>query len=324
MSRTGVLIVIGIALILSGALIFVTVMSINHWDFTKLETTSYTTNTYPIGDTFDNLHIQADTAKIILKPSDNGACRVVCFESEQQKHNVTVKDGTLTVSLTENEQKWYHYIGINVKSPSITVYLPEQIYSSLTIRNNTGDITLPKPFQFRTIDIQCSTSDIECEAYATESLKIRTTTGDVDLENACMGDMEIAVSTGDIEIRDIVCQGDIRIECNTGDTELSHITCKNLTAKGNTGDMDLENVIASEKLSVNGNTTDIRFQKCDAGEIFMKTRTGNIKGSLLSGKVFVANANTGSVHVPSSGNGGVCEVSAGTGNIRITIENTDR
>ena len=74
------------------------------------------------------------------------------------------------------------------------------------------------------------------------------------------------------------------------------------------------------RLWIGRSTGDVRFEECDAAEIFVRTDTGDIKGSLLTDKMFFAEADTGSVRVPKTTSGGRCEITTSTGDIRITIE----
>ena len=57
----------------------------------------------------------------------------------------------------------------------------------------------------------------------------------------------------------------------------------------------------------------------DAGEIFIKTTTGSVKGSLLSSKIFMARSDVGKITVPRTTTGGICEIETDTGTINITI-----
>ena len=96
--------------------------------------------------------------------------------------------------------------------------------------------------------------------------------------------------------------------------------CKNLITRGNTGDVSLENVIATEMFSIERSTGDVRFTDCDAAEICVKTDTGDVTGSFLSDKIFITNTDTGSVNVPKTVIGGKCEITTDTGDIKITIK----
>ena len=64
----------------------------------------------------------------------------------------------------------------------------------------------------------------------------------------------------------------------------------------------------------------IRLTKCDAGSLWLKSVSGNITGSLLNQKTFVANTVSGSINVPASAAGGRCEIKTTSGNISFEIE----
>ena len=57
------------------------------------------------------------------------------------------------------------------------------------------------------------------------------------------------------------------------------------------------------------------FDRCDAAELSITTDTGDVKGTLLSDKVFIARTDTGRVHVPETTNGGKCKITTSTGDI---------
>ena len=95
--------------------------------------------------------------------------------------------------------------------------------------------------------------------------------------------------------------------------------CNNLTAFSDTGDISLDKVVAKEKFSLKVDTGDIKFSKADAGEILAETDTGNISGTLLTDKIFIARTDTGKVDVPETESGGKCKVTTDTGDIKITI-----
>lgn len=316
---TKIWIIIASFLVISGMTIFSAVMLSNDWDFTKLSTVKYETNTYDISEDFNDIFIESSNSDIIFLPSDNGECKIVCFEAQKIKHSVLLENGTLTLKEID-ERKWYEYIGIFWGNSKITVYLPKSEYDSLMIRGSTGDVDLPDPFKFENIDIHLSTGDIRCFASASDRVKIRTSTGDVYLENVFTDSLEISVSTGDIVAKNITSEGDITIEVSTGDSKLTDINCKSFISTGTTGDITMQNVIASEKFSIKRDTGYVKFDRCDATEILIKTSTGDVKGSLLSEKVFITDTSTGSVKVPGTTSGGKCEITTSTGDIKITIE----
>ena len=94
--------IIAALLILAGLIIFASVMTFHGWDFNKLSTGKYEYNSYLISEDFDSIAVKTDTAEIIFKLSDDGKCKVECYEEEKSKHHVTVKENTLDISFTES------------------------------------------------------------------------------------------------------------------------------------------------------------------------------------------------------------------------------
>lgn len=291
--------VTAVSLVLVGGVIFGVAMTKLKWDFTKLSTTEYETNVHTVGETFQNISISTDTADIVFVATDEQNCKVECFEEKKEKHSVYVTDGTLVIK-AQNTKKWYDYVGINFKNAIIKVYLPKGVYGDFSVKSYTGDVTIPKGFTFEKIDICGSTSDVTNAASASENIKIKTSTGDITLEKVNAESIDLTVSTGEIV--------------------LSDAKCNNFLSSGNTGNLFMNKVVAKEKITVKRDTGDINFEKTDASEIFIQTDTGNVCGSLLSEKVFIALSDTGRVDVPKSVNGGRCEIITDTGDIEVNIE----
>lgn len=81
----------------------------------------------------------------------------------------------------------------------------------------------------------------------------------------------------------------------------------------------MSHVIATEKLSIERTTGDVEFDDSDAADIFVKTGTGDVTGSLLTDKVFITQTDTGDVDVPQAITGGRCEINTNTGDIKTKI-----
>lgn len=316
---TKIWIVIAVSLVFVGLIMFAAVMSEYKWDFSKLSTGKYETNTYEISEEFSNLSMNTDTADIIFALSDDGKCRVECYEEEKAKHSVAVQENTLVIKMID-EKSWYDYIGINFGSPKITVYLPKAEYTSLFINGSTGDIEIPKNFKFEGVDISLSTGDVNFFASASKLIIIKTSTGNICVENTSAGTLDLSASTGRITVSNVICGGDANINVSTGRTNLNNIECKNLTSSGDTGNISLNNVIAAEKFSIKRNTGDVRFDGSDAAEILVETDTGDVTGTFLSEKTFFVETDTGSVDVPESITGGRCEITTNTGDIELDIQ----
>ena len=208
---------------------------------------------------------------------------------------------------------------MNFNTSKITVYLPKAEYAALFIKESTGKVEIPKDFKFSGVDISLSTGDVQFFASASELIKIKTSTGDIRIDNILAGDIELSVSTGKVTVSDVTCNGDIKINVSTGRMNITDTKCQNIISNGSTGSVSLKNAIAAEKFSIERSTGGVKFESCDADEIFVKTNTGDVRGSLLTDKVFITQTDTGSVDVPKTVTGGRCEISTDTGDIIIKI-----
>ncbi len=321
-TATKVWLLIAAFLVLIGCILFAGVMTMLNWDFMELATVEYETNIYEISEAFDIISMNTDTADIVFVRSDDGICRVECYEEANAKHSATVTDGTLTVELMDERSAYgfIGYIGLNFGTPKITVYLPKTEYSNLLINGVTGDIVIPNGFLFQNIDISLRTGDVDFCASASALLKIKISTGDICVEDMTAASLDLTVSTGKVTVSGVTCQGDVAVTVSTGNTYLTDIVCKSVISSGDTGDISLNHVIATEQFSIERSTGNVKFDGSDAAAIFVKTDTGDVTGNLLTDKVFIAQTDTGNVNVPKTVNGGRCEITTDTGNIKITIK----
>lgn len=302
-----------------GCVLFSIVMSTLGWDFAKLSTVNYETNTYEVSEKFSNISLTTDTADIRFVLSDDGKCRVECYEEKSAKHSVSVENDTLIVKVSD-QKSWYDYIGFHFGSPKITVCLPKTEYNALSVRESTGNIEIPKNFAFADADISLSTGNVDFGASVLESVRIKTSTGDIRVEDTSAGSLELSVTTGKITVSDVTCRDDITVGVSTGEASLNDISCKNVISNGSTGSISLSKVIAENKFSIERSTGNVTFSECDASELYVKTGTGSVVGSLLTDKLFITDTGTGSVNVPKTVTGGRCEIKTGTGDIKIEIE----
>lgn len=316
-NSSGKWLIIALSLILIGGIFFVGIMTVLGWDFTKLSTVKYETDTHEINEEFSGISFDTNTADISFELSEDGKCKVVCYEQKNVKSSVVVSDGVLKIK-TVDSRKWYEHIGINFQKSKITVYLPKSEYASLNIDESTGDINIPSSFKFGSIDLSLSTGDINCAASAEGKIKISATTGDVTITGISAESLEISVTTGDVTVSEITC-GDVKIDLSTGKTKLTDISCRNIETEGSTGSISLNRVIALQGLKIERDTGNVSFTDCDAAEVFIETDTGDVKGSFLTDKIIFAETDTGDIDVPKLSSGGRCEISTDTGDIEISI-----
>ena len=305
------------ALVLFGAGLFAGAMTAGGWDFSILNTYEVVNNTYDVDEPFTNISIDTDTVDIRFAKSSDGKCRVATRDTSNHIYSVAVEDGTLHIQVYF---KGLFEIGIGAYESFLTVYLPEDAYGALTIKDDTGDIEIPENFSFESMDIELDTGDVVSYADAIGTCRIAATTGDIKVENASVGALALRTTSGDIAVSDVVCAGNVSANVRTGDAFLTNLTCTDLTTTGTTGKLKLTNVIASGKLDITRDTGDVTFDGSDAASIKVHTSTGDVKGTLLSDKTFRYKTSTGRVELPQTTTGGVCDITTDTGDIIINVQ----
>ena len=308
-------------LVAVGAVVgFVGIYMMN-FNFTNFDTRGkIVTNTYEIKEEFSNITFKGIYSDVRLVYSDDGICRVVCNEREQRAYDVKAEDGTLTVSLkNEGGWKWYHYIGMDLKETSVTVYLPKTEYGALTLTGSVGDVLVPRELSFENADISTDTGDVVFYASVKDLLKVKTSTGEIEIDGISAKLLDVLSDTGDISISSVNSET-ITVNVDTADVEINSVECKNISGNSSTGEMQLKNVIASETLSIETSTGEVEMVGCDGALIRIKTSTGDVYGELMSEKVFVTQTSTGDVKVPISSGEQRCEISTSTGDIEIIIK----
>ena len=290
--------IIAVFLILVGGILFGLVMSVLKWDFSKLSTVKFQTNTHTVSEAFSDLSVNSTTADILLVASETAQCTVECVEQEHLTHTVAVENGTLTIDVKDT-RRWYHRVGICFQKPTVIVKIPVGEYGALSLNIDTGNVTVRDSFQFDSIDIATKTGNVTNLASANNAIRLHTTTGNITLKNVTTDALTLQVTTGNIDVIDT--------------------TCQTLHSDGSTGDVSLRNVIASGSFTIKRSTGNICLDACDAAELTLETTTGNVTGSLLSEKIFIAETDTGRVQIPESISGGPCRIRTDTGNIRIIL-----
>ena len=235
-------------------------------------------------------------------------------------HSAVVESGVLRIRKNDTS-KWYENIGFNIGEESVTVYLPAQGYDSLSITIQTGDVTIAKGFEFSNIQIKGSTADIDCSAYTVGKTEIRVSTGDILLREIHTGELMLQASTGKIEVTTAQIDGELQCKTSTGRITLTDVTCGDTDLTTDTGRVTTSHFSSNGDLRIKTDTGDVRFDASDAKTIFVKTDTGDVEGTLSTSKIFFTQTSTGKISIPKSSTGGTCEITTGTGDIKIGIGN---
>ncbi len=271
------------------------------FDFSQLSTQEIQTVTHEVEEDFDSISISTEIADVIFVRSEDETCRVVCRELEKQTHSVTVKNSTLMIEPMDT-RKWYDHIGIFFDSLTVTVYLPQIVYFSLSVKTNTGEVEVPDSFLFLDVEIETDTGDVFWEAKNADRLTITTDTGDVSVRSSAIS-RSLSVTT------------------HTGEVFFDRVQAQTLLVNTDTGDVEIRNTVVSDSISAETATGSVTFVRADAATISVRSNTGDVTGSLITQKIFHVDSGTGDIDVPMSSSGGICEVITETGDIRFEILN---
>ena len=278
MKKTAIAILIAVLVVAIGGGLLFAGLSVVQFDFKKLDRTEYMTNTYSLGPV-EVLDIQCGTADVELVAEGETDCKVVCFENEREKFDVTADQGRLVIRPRSKGSGWSLF-SFAFKSPRITVYLPAGTYALLHAEMATGDLTADRALSFDAVEVLLGTGDMTMSGVKAGKLTAHGSTGSICLSDMTLETVDMSVSTGRIELVNVVCSGDLMAKSTTGD---------------------------------------IRLTDVDGANLYLSATTGDITGTIRTEKVFSAHASTGKVSVPATAAGGRCEAETSTGDIRLSV-----
>ena len=205
------------------------------FDFTKLNTEKFTTNTHIVEESFQNIQISTKIGDIHLVLSDNDACRVECMESEKYNFSVSVVDNTLTIQ-DRDSRAWYEHIGIHMIEPKVTVYLPETAYEKLQATSTTGNVKVEDGFSFQNATLEVTTGDIDWFGSNATNMALQATTGDITLTDVATDVLAIKVTTGDAWLT-LTTAHALSATASTGDILFDRFDARSMNIKATTGDV---------------------------------------------------------------------------------------
>lgn len=251
--------VLGLSLMVLGGLIFTGVLAVNDWDFNKLSQHKYETETLEFTEDFENISINTSTDDIVFKKSEDEKCKVVFYQDQKIKHTAKISGKTLMIGKTDT-RNWYDHIEFfSFDTTKITLYLPKEIYSSLDIKTDTGDIKIPDSFSFGGLKIKGSTSDVSLNSSVSGVAEITVSTGDISVADAKFNKLKISASTGDIKIMNSDAD-EMFIKTDTGDVEGRLLTSKIFITNSETGTINVPKTEKGGKCEVKTSTGDIKFE----------------------------------------------------------------
>lgn len=314
-----ILLMVAGILTIAGLGIFITVWAVNDFEIDKINAYEYTTNTYQIKEEFTDVAIDVEISNISLIKAEEDQVKIVCNESKRTKYNISVANNTLMIE-TKNSYKWSSFFNFGAwKKEKLELYLPENLYNKLEIKNDMGNVVVNKEIKFKEIKVESSTGNLELYA-SINKIVVEMDTGNIKINDVNASAIDLKTSTGIHTLTNVTASSNIYLKTDTGPINLTGVRAVNLRINVETGRVKLNDVIASGRLDVTTSTGSVTLTDCDAGEIYIKTSTGTVNGTLLSPKTFYATSEFGRINVPKTTTGGRCEIETETGSIKIEIK----
>lgn len=315
-----IILLIAVGLILLGGGVALGALYAASFDLPLLSLTPLEEMSVTVTSPFSAIDMQTDIGNVRLSPSSDGSCRVSYTDVAAVNYEVDVVDNTLIVKRRDT-RRWYEKIQFFTPPSTLTIYLPEADYATLTVNTNTGDAIVPADFAFDNVTFTSDTGDLTCTASIHGALTVTTDTGDVNIGQCTPSSLEIRTDTGDVALTKVAVAGPLSARTTTGDLSLNDCAAVTIATDTATGDQTLTNTIADDRINMKSNTGEVRLKRCDAYILEIKTNTGDVHGELLTMKNFQGATNTGHVSVPKTTEdfNGVCYAETDTGDISFSV-----
>lgn len=272
---TMIALIVAAALILGGAALIAVGLYTGNGNTYVTNIFALEERTATIGQVFESIVVDTGDCDVKFVPFDGSAdAHIVFLEREKIGHDVKVRDGVLTVKMTDHRQ-WMDYISLGGKSMEMTIYLPRKQYESLQITTDTGDIRLPEVLSAKEIRLRSDTGDVLCEGAAKILINCTTDTGDITVKNSAPHTLELKTDTGDVQLQESNAF-ELHLETDTGEVDAQNVNCTTFTCKSATGDVTLKEFQIADYLQVFTNTGDVKIEDSDAVVINIETNTGDV------------------------------------------------
>ncbi len=332
---TLVAIIVALVLIFAGVTVAAAAFGLSGCDTTALSSENYVTTTFDITEDFSNISVDTASARIILEPSQDGQCRVVCRDSDRVEYTAEVKDDTLTV--VGKSKPAGISIGISfAEQLSVTLYLPKSEYNSLKLESTSGGISVPGDFSVVSAELNSTSGSMECFANISDSLVVEVTSGRATVSGTA-GDVEVSTSSGSVDLSDMTALS-VSVSASSGKISMTDLTAESVEAENSSGGVALDDVSADRislqstsgavsvadviagELEIESSSGSVKFDRSDAQSIIVNTSSGSVKGTLLTSKLFDVDTSSGGIDLPDQDpEGGTCEINTSSGGVKITI-----
>ncbi len=295
MKREGIIILIVILSLLVIALINVLIISIENKDDTiwfgdEIEKNKENIFKEENADILDveNIKINFRSSDIKIIITDEEQLRVVQYASNKNNVQNTFqinKSGDL-LEIKENfKHRFYLFY---MESISYDIYIPKTYSKSLEIISTSSDIECDK-FELENLKIKLTSGDLEIkETINAKNSNIQTVSGEIDINNLSCEKTKLESTSGDIEIRKI--SSDIDIKTVSGEIEIEEIEGK-ISAETTSGDISINKFGIYGNSNIKTTSGDLIVYFSENSDCIIETKTVSGDVSLPNGKNTIGSEN---------------------------------
>lgn len=230
-----------------------------------MSTLKYAKNTYEISESFENINIKEIECDVTVLPSQDGKCKIIATESAKVYNEISVENGTLTIKRRDT-RKWYDHIGIVWYSDmTLTLYLSQSEYNSLTLGTVSGDAELDSSLCFRTA-------------------KVTSTSGDIDIPCSVGEELTAESTSGTINIKDVTCNANVTAKTVSGEIKIKNVSVAGLSVSSSSGGVYVTDTVAKGEIYAKTVSGRIKLERSDAGGLEIKSTSGSVYCGLLTKK----------------------------------------
>lgn len=333
------LIVSAVCILLGLAIAFVGMIMLG-FDFAKLYTTKFETETVYITEPFRSVAITTQEHDIRFALSEDDRCKIVYTVAENMYCKTEIKNQTLYVTRTD-VRHWYERIGIHYGDFTLTVYLPEAAYEDFDARSASGNIDIPigdlsegAYLSTESGDIRF-TGDVGIVAKSISgnialcgsgkfvgersSISASTTSGDITVHGMHVWRSACTSVSGDVLLENCTNEH-LTVKNTSGNAEVKNSAIDSLTVTTTSGDTLLTEVVTNKNTTVGTASGNVRLDRADLSAVKIKTISGDVKGTLTKAMEFYSETVSGNIRFPASDiAGGYCKVITTSGDVNISI-----
>lgn len=337
-----ILIFVALAMILTGVfcIAFVGFRLKGNWkELTPAGT--YIKRVYDVEQDYSVIDIRSIKQNLNVVKSDDERTHYVSFEKDELTYNVKVENDTLIIEPVYSADLLD--LDLSFAPAPNELQLPKKEYEKFQAKTGDSNLIVADPFVFRETNILCASGNVYLYDTQSEEVIVNNTSGNVTAERVKFGQTDIDVGSGIVTLNSTEITGDLIVSVMSGNIfgegnhwknaslgsvsgnvclgseEFDENTGGDLTLGSESGNIELTRIIVGGNLIVRAKSGGIRLERSDAVNMELSAGSGNIKGTLLTPKMYEATAGFGNVNVPPDDRtGGICIAKTESGNINLS------